>query len=67
MSGVRDEVNSMLAPQSKARDKQPRLPDPSSTIAPRLPDHQTPRTHRVTAKPILGGLYHEYYLAAVAA
>lgn len=29
--------------------------------------HQLPSTHRVTAKPILGGLHHEYRLEAVAA
>ena len=42
------------------------IPDPSSIMAPRSPDHRIPRAHRVTAKPILGGLHHEYRLAAVA-
>ena len=45
----------------------PGIPDPSSIIAARSPDHQIPRAHRVTAKPILGGLHHEYRLEAVAA
>ena len=45
----------------------PGIPAPSSTIAPRVPDHQIPRTHRVTAKAILGGLHHEYRLAPFAA
>jgi putative transposase len=31
------------------------------------PGHQISRTHRLTAKPILGGLHHEYGLEAVAA
>ena len=45
----------------------PGIPDPSSAIAARSPDHQIARGHRVTAKPILGGLHHEYRLEAVAA
>jgi putative transposase len=45
----------------------PGIPDPASIIATRLPAHQIPRAHRVTARPILGGLHHEYRLAAVAA
>jgi hypothetical protein len=45
----------------------PGIPDPSSVVAARLPDHQIPRTHRVTAKPILAGLHHEYGLEPLAA
>ena len=45
----------------------PGIPDQSSSIAARLPSHQLPLPHRVSAKPILGGLHHEYRLEAVAA
>ena len=45
----------------------PGIPDPSSIIASRSPDFQIPRAHHVIAKPILGGLHHEYRLEAVAA
>ena len=44
----------------------PGIPDPSSVVAGRLPAHEIPRAHRVTATPILGGLRHEYRLTAVA-
>ena len=45
----------------------PGLPDPSSIIAARSPGHAIRRAHCVTARPILGGLHHEYRLEAVAA
>jgi len=45
----------------------PGIPEPASFIAARLPDRQLPRAHRVVAKPILGGLHHEYRLEAVPA
>ncbi len=52
---------------------------PHSSLGPGIPDlavplssagpfrHQIPRDHEVVAKPVLGGLHHEYRLAKVAA
>ncbi len=45
----------------------PGIPDPSAYPEERSSGHELPRTHRVVAKPILGGLHHEYQLEAVAA
>jgi putative transposase len=45
----------------------PGLPDPPANTRERSSGHQLPRAHRVVAKPILGGLHHEYRLEAVAA
>src|ERR671915_608417 len=40
----------------------PGIPDPPSIIKVRPSGHQLTSAHRVTAKPILGGLHHEYGL-----
>jgi putative transposase len=45
----------------------PGIPDRPSSIEVRSPRHQLPSAHRITAKPILGGLHHEYRIEAVAA
>jgi putative transposase len=45
----------------------PGIPDPPANTRERSSGHRLPRAHRVVAKPILGGLHHEYELEAVAA
>jgi putative transposase len=45
----------------------PGIPQPTAPAVPRSPGHQLPRGHRVAARPILGGLRHEYRLELVAA
>lgn len=45
----------------------PAIPEPVAPVVPRSTGHQLPGGHRVAAKPILGGLHHEYWLAPVAA
>jgi putative transposase len=45
----------------------PGIPEQPSIIAARSTSHQLPSAHRVAARPILGGLHHEYRLEAVAA
>jgi len=45
----------------------PGIPDPSALTVPQSVGHQIPFGQRVTARPILGGLRHEYRLEAVAA
>jgi transposase InsO family protein len=46
----------------------PGIPDPSVALSAVGPcRHQIPRDHQVVAKPILGGLHHEYRLAKAAA
>jgi putative transposase len=45
----------------------PGIPVPSALAVARLAGHQIPDGHRVAAKPILGGLHHEYRLELVAA
>jgi transposase InsO family protein len=44
----------------------PGLPDPPPDRVVVLNDHHLPDGHRVVAKPILGGLHHEYSLRAAA-
>jgi hypothetical protein len=43
------------------------FPQATSLAVPRSAGHQLPRGHRVAARPILGGLHHEYRLELVAA
>jgi putative transposase len=43
------------------------LPDASSAVPVSVSDHDLFRAHRVTVRPILGGLHHEYHLETVAA
>jgi transposase InsO family protein len=45
----------------------PGIPEPVALAVPRSADHQLPHRHRVAARPILGGLHHEYRLEPVAA
>jgi putative transposase len=45
----------------------PGLPDDAQAVAVRVSGHQLPRACRVTVRPILGGLHHEYGLGTVAA
>ena len=45
----------------------PGIPDPSALRVPQSVGHQIPPGHGVAARPILGGLHHEYRLEAVAA
>jgi putative transposase len=45
----------------------PGIPDPSSILEVQATGHKLASAHRVTAKPILGGLHHEYGLEATAA
>jgi putative transposase len=46
----------------------PGIPEPSApTVVVRSAGHQLPHGHRVAARPILGGLHHEYRLEPVAA
>jgi putative transposase len=45
----------------------PGIPDPALIIKVRSRGHQLPSAHRVTGKPILGGLHHEYGFEAVGA
>jgi hypothetical protein len=46
----------------------PGIPEPTaSDTVKQLSGHRIPKGHRVVAKPILGGLHHEYRLERVAA
>jgi putative transposase len=45
----------------------PGIPEASVLTVPRAAGHQLPHGHRVIARPILGGLHHEYRLEPVAA
>jgi putative transposase len=45
----------------------PGIPEPSVPAVPRSAGHLLPHGHRVNARPILGGLHHEYRLEPVAA
>ena len=46
----------------------PDVPDPMNDgFAPSSTGHQIPRGQRVVAKPVLGGLHHEYLLEPIAA
>jgi len=45
----------------------PGVPEPSAPPAPRSVAHHISHGHRVIARPILGGLHHEYHLQSVAA
>jgi putative transposase len=45
----------------------PGIPERPALTVPRSAGHQLPHGHRVAAKPILGGLHHEYWLEPVAA
>ena len=46
----------------------PGIPDPSVALPAAGPSrHQIPRDHSVAARPVLGGLHHEYGLAMLAA
>jgi putative transposase len=44
----------------------PGIPD-GTAVAPVLQRHRIPDSHRAVAKPVLGGLHHEYRLERVAA
>jgi putative transposase len=47
----------------------PGIPEPAagSASVPKVSGHRLPKGHRVTARPILGGLHHEYSLETIAA
>jgi transposase InsO family protein len=45
----------------------PGLPDASSAVAVSVSDHHLSRAHRVTVRPILGGLHNEHGLETVTA
>lgn len=45
----------------------PGIPEPVGLTVSRAIDHRLPHGHRVVAKPILGGLHHEYRLEPIAA
>jgi transposase InsO family protein len=45
----------------------PGIPEATALAVPRSAGHQLPRGHRIAARPILGGLHHEYRLELVAA
>jgi putative transposase len=44
----------------------PGIPEPAASM-PKVSGHRIPQGHRVTARPILGGLHHEYSLETIAA
>ena len=46
---------------------EPRIPVSSVPAVPRSADHELPPGHHVAARPILGGLHHEYALQPIAA
>ena len=47
----------------------PGIPEPAagSALPPKVSGHRLPKGHRVTERPILGGLHHEYSLETMAA